>query len=305
MFVYLILALFLVLVTLVHLVSISEFISAPTGKRHCGDEAVASRSRATSGNEEVTSGNKEMSEAEENLQKEARDKAIASGLMVPNLLSDAVERQILNDEYVDFVDLIYPNSRNCAVEGWRNVSPEPLESLSDLSDNEKPRKEKPHLTPANWCDAFDEYAIHYGSYFPNQLVDLLLYGQNIKSMIRMNKKNWRSYDETFRRERKSLGCAWTKYRDDICPPVVLGGENNQGIPTQNGTLAIENGTMSVPISLRPKKIPTGYCYNFNTSGVQCKIVDCKFKHLCPDCEEEHPVYYHKAGEADSVVKVEK
>ena len=81
-------------------------------------------------------------------------------------------KKIYEDEFVDFADLIYPESKRFGV-----VLGEGEKELNLIS-----RKGKA-LSEAQWFQAFTLFAIAYLKFFPDACTDLLLYAVKIAELM--------------------------------------------------------------------------------------------------------------------------
>ena len=204
---------------------------------------------------------------------------LSSGVRAGMHLPDRIREKIMTSKYVEFYDIIFPETEQAYTMSMGNPNTGPVLSFI-------PRKRR-QLTETEWCSAFDEYLSVYLVANPDHLGDILTYGRTIKAMMR-NNQNWRFYDEQFRRDRELTLCSWASLRVDL---QISAAQLSTSVssPPNNGHSFRGNSPSNIG------QIPKGYCFRYNTPGTRCLTTQCTFKHSCPSCLKPHPIYMCKSA----------
>lgn len=194
-------------------------------------------------------------------------------------LTPKLRENIAAGKYVDFYDLLFPETEQAYSISLTNLSAGPLLSLA-------PRKRRP-LDETEWCSAWDDYMAVYLHHHPLEVNDLIAYGKRIKSFM-TTKQNWRFFDERFRRERESHPYSWASLRFDIQMLASHQPYNNQPLNESRNSNFRDKPFRSSPLP----PVPKGHCFRFHTQRLRCPdIRTCTYQHICPLCKAEvHPMY---------------
>ena len=197
--------------------------------------------------------------------------AFSSGLVAGKSLPSKIKKMIVDDKYVDFFDILYTDAENTYTLSLQNSDSNPYLNL-------KPRKKR-RLTTIEWLRAFDDYLSVYTSKHPSQLSNLITYSKFIKGLMAKN-HDWLYYDTHFRKDREHSRCSWTQVRIDLqIASAKYTSQNNTTTPGYN----------------QSNRIPSGFCFSYHSRYERCQHSDCKYKHSCPNCEKNHPMFicYHR------------
>lgn len=197
----------------------------------------------------------------------------SSGLPAGENLSDSLKTKIWNNQFVDFYDLLYPESEHNYSLSVNDAGASPTLSFV-------PRKKRT-LTEREWCRAFDDYLATYTRTYPGCLLDLITYGKFVKDLMSRN-QNWDFYDRSFRRDREHSLCKWTTIRIDLQIAASYNHDNSVESRYRGSASNAKNGDFDT--------IPFGYCFQFHKKGRHCTQRQCNWKHACPKCQARHPMY---------------
>ena len=125
-------------------------------------------------------------------------------------LSDGIRRKIVNDEFVDFYDILFPEA-HCAY----TLS---MDSFNNPAIVKKDRKSE--LTEVQWGKAFAEYSAIYLQTHPNLVNELLTYQKRVLHLME-RKGDWQFFDVEFRKDREAKRTPWTDPRVDLYLDSVL------------------------------------------------------------------------------------
>ena len=184
-----------------------------------------------------------------------------------------LQTKIINDEFVDFHDILFPDSASKFILSFQpNNSPMLIKDSKrrDLSENQ-------------WNKAFAEFSAIYAKAHPSAVSDLFTYQKRILYLME-RKANWHYFDVQFRKDKQIAKSSWTDPRSDLYLDCLL----------QTSSPSVAH---SIPRSLNPSdsprpKIPYGFCFSYNSPNVRCHSIPCNFKHVCPTCSQKHPLYLH-------------
>ena len=185
------------------------------------------------------------------------------------------KEKIWRDEYIHLHQLL-PQQANQYAETL---------TLSVCQDNQtnlglRVAKPKPAtMSLQQWEDAFLVYMAVYTERHLNCTPAMCTYMRDVKDMARRG-ANFLHYDEQFRLERATTHCAWDAVHQGLLFQATTPFRpfNNFAKSNYNQKPFLAN------------KIPVGYCTNYNTKNTYCKNQPCRYKHLCPTCDEQHPIY---------------
>ena len=189
-------------------------------------------------------------------------------------LSQKLRENIAAGKYVDFYDILYPDYEQGYSVTINSQGQGPILSFT-------PRKRR-QLSETEWCSAWDDYMAVYVHHHPVEVNELISYGKRIKSFM-TNKQNWRFYDERFRRERESRPFSWASIRFDIQLQAAQQPFSNQPLGVGNLPFRAQQGAGM-------QDIPKGHCFRYHNSFTRCENNQCKFRHTCPICQQNHPVF---------------
>ena len=186
------------------------------------------------------------------------------GLPLGTQIPDSIKQKVWSYKYVDFSTLLDPD-----IEDSYSLSIEKLSQTPRLNLNPKAKK---FLDESQWASAFDIYVAIYCMKYPNQLQELLSYGNTIKRLMK-NKSRWWVYDKQFRLTRQYSKCSWANIRVDLYLNCQTATESRN----------FRNFR-------RFEAIPRGYCYRYHSKEQACRNEVCKFSHACIRCKRQHPMY---------------
>ena len=205
-------------------------------------------------------------------------------------VSEKLLRDIWNDKYVDFYDLLDKD----------------LPAFTATLD---PRKGKAGLTfePAEkqkisyleWIQAFGIFKACYlrkfegDAYSKKELAqvaqDLIAYELSIHNLKDLN-LDWYFYDQKFRKERKAARYSFSYPRPDLWAQASARSLKLQERRQDQAGTSQHLGSQK----FRPSsEVPPGYCFSFHEKGKRCNpLYKCTFKHWCYICNSSkpHPAY---------------
>lgn len=186
-------------------------------------------------------------------------------------VSASLKEKIMAGQYVDFECLFDPNS---------NVIDE--SKLSINKDGELVLKQAQHKQRIGnvevWTDAFVIFSSIYLMAHPDQAQSLLKYMHTIRTGAKRHVGiGWKNYDIQFRLR-------------------LASDPNSRSFDTIDYELWLMY-MASNPLSVQNTSLPTGYgpvtsklkCYDYNFR--QCMKGNCKYTHLCLNCNNPHPYRY--------------
>ena len=113
---------------------------------------------------------------------------------------------------------------------------------------------------------------------PTTLIDMITYAKSIKDLMKSG-SDWRNYDQQFRSDREHNKCLWAAVRVDLHIAATLKPTNE----TRN------NQPFRSSLS-RQQTTPPGYCFDYHRPKSRCIKQNCKYKHLCARCGQQHPMF---------------
>ena len=195
---------------------------------------------------------------------------LAAGLPAGANIPDRTKVRIWTDKYVDFYDIIHTDATHTYHMSLHDNGNAPSLQFS-------PRRRRP-LTESEWCSAWDDYLAVYTLKHPTTLVDMITYAKSIKDLMKSGSE-WRNYDQQFRSDREHNKCSWAAVRVDLQIAATLKPTNEtrtnqpfRSSPSQQQT------------------IPFGYCFDYHKPNTRCNKQNCKYKHLCARCGQQHPMF---------------
>lgn len=202
-----------------------------------------------------------------------RPAQFSAGVPLAAMVPDALKRKIWQHKYVEFSLLLDPDQEETYSFAITKSGETPAIQL-------KPRQKR-FLSENDWQTAFDTFMAVYTLAYPNDLQDLITYGQTIKRMM-TKKQRWWHYDRQFRMAREFNKCSWLTIRID------LQLESQQPTPA----VAVKNNFR------KPQaRLPLGYCFLYHNRWTYCDKKQCKYDHSCPKCRGNHPEY--RCGQVSS------
>ena len=196
-----------------------------------------------------------------------------SGLPIGVNLPDRIKAKIWMDQYVEFYDIIFPDSEPTCTMSLSNPSASPAISILP--------KKKRALTQIEWSQAFDDFLNVYTQQHPTQLQALLSCGKFIKNLMTKG-CNWAFYDSQFRKDREHTKRPWTT----LCMNLHMEATSKVPITESNAYFS----RPSYPSTSSGFRVPPSYCYA--RQYCQASLKSCKYKHTCPLCNDTHPFYRH-------------
>ena len=198
------------------------------------------------------------------------------GLRLGDHLPMNIKQKIWEDKFIEFANILDPDATESYSLSINNAN-QPTLCLTP--------KQKKFLSETEWTMAFDTYVAVYVQKHPEQLQDLLTYGNTIRRMMASG-QSWWYYDKQFRLAREYSHCSWATVRVDLYM------QNN----------STNKRTFQQKFQEYPSRIPTGYCFKFHQKLKKCFNRNCSFNHKCPRCDRPHPAYqqcYTNSGPRNS------
>ena len=194
---------------------------------------------------------------------------ITAGIGIAAHVPHNVKEKIWRDEYIPLHQLLPQQSQQYTETLTLALCPDNNNQLGFRLS--KPKSTT--LTLDQWEDAFLVYMAVYTQRH-HVCPAMCTYIRDIKDMARRN-ANFLYYDEQFRMERASTHCSWE---------AVHAGLKYQA------TTPFRAPQQKFQAKNQSQKVPLGYCHSYHTRGVHCQHEKCRYKHVCPTCDERHPVY---------------
>ena len=184
-------------------------------------------------------------------------------------LSEKTKIKIKNREYINLSSLLHSEPE---------TSPFNISSQNGIEITFKANNKRVPLSIEKWTNAMLVYAAVYIEAHPTDLNPLLTYVTFVRNMARKAHGNaWQTYDETFRRVRETTPIPWDKplinqYFEAIVTGLQQPFRSGPSKPQRRQSNAI---------------LPLGYCYKYHENN--CSFKFCKYKHICPMCNGQHPI----------------
>ena len=197
-------------------------------------------------------------------------------------INERARMEIVNDNYVEMFDLLYPDAEQYSLTTGSGAIP----SLS------LKRKARRYLDSAEWTRAFGIYMSAYLLRYPHLTQQLLSYFRQIQDYM-VAGINWQFYDHQFRKDRAITKRVWNEIRYDLysqinTPNYPRYEDPNKGPSTSGQHVQRSEGQPQGPF------VPYGFCIPFNRPNEVCRANPCRFKHHCPICKQGHPAFRHDA-----------
>ena len=170
-------------------------------------------------------------------------------------------------------------------------------------------------SPLSWIASFVSYVAVKST--DDHTRDLLTYARLLLDLARKHGgRGWLDYDKTFRKQMAcNPGYAWGELNPSLLAYAILGGDTGQSNRGSLCTLCQEpdhkvfecalqslEPSSATPAPLLPRPPgpirqhsksskwrfdPTGeICRKYNRGA--CTLDPCKYKHICRECQEDHP-----------------
>lgn len=141
----------------------------------------------------------------------------------------------------------------------------------------------------HWETLFEIYSAVYISHpkLSHHAIPMLAYRKHIRDLANAH-TDWRSYDETFRAMRVSENWGW-----DHVPTSLMNEATLRAIINLRNDRNNDNDSRSDSNSGSEKR--RGVCHKFNDVG-SCTFPNCKYRHMCRSCGEDHPELRCKADD---------
>lgn len=130
----------------------------------------------------------------------------SSNLQAGAHLLAKTREKILNDKYIDFYDILFPETEGNYSMTMNTFSTKPAVDFIP--------KRRRALREHEWSVAFDDFVAIFGTTKPDQLTGLMTYGKFIKKLM-LKGHNWSLYDCQFRKDREHSLCPWSTIRVDL------------------------------------------------------------------------------------------
>ena len=204
------------------------------------------------------------------------------GMAAGSNATPKMKLDIWGHKYIELHDLLYPN-----IKPSYGMSMRDQDSQHQILLTPKNRR---LLSEVEWGMAFDIFIAVYTQKFPQQLSALLTYSAHVKDLMKF-KTNWRYYDEEYRRSREFNPHSWLVVRQDL---ELRAFRTNYHPDGYSYTASYEKSSVG-------RSIPKGYCFAYHKRGQRCLSKDCKYKHQCPKCHDNHPLYLacHKGSPSNN------
>ena len=202
-------------------------------------------------------------------------------------LKPAVRADIINGVHVDFKNLLplaTPASTPLSFKaGGKTIT---------ISDEDKTGK--PPISFIDWCRAWNIFSSILGAHSNIQDINELL-AKHFETVLDLHRKNhwWRYYDN---RVRELIAAGFTQWGNLHLPTYLEATTQPRLVPP---TVQIQPTVSHQQNSSQPKTeavsserlpfIPQSFCQNFH-KGLNCKFNPCRFKHVCFQCNQNHPIF---------------
>ena len=150
--------------------------------------------------------------------------------------------KIINNEYVVFHDILFPDSASKFI-----LSFEANHSPMLVKDSKKR-----DLTENHWNKAFAEFAAIYTKAHPSTVTVLYTYQKRILYLME-RKANWHYFDVQFRKDKQIAKSSWTDSRSDLYLVCLL-----QTSSSSSHTNPVSRS--SIPSDFSRAKIPIVFCF---------------------------------------------
>ncbi len=200
----------------------------------------------------------------------------------------SLRAKILNNEFVYLSDLLIKDRDRVST----SVQ---LSKSGQLFLQSHPKK---IVTIDQWNEAFNIYSAIYCKKYTESYTGLLKHATNVRH-IHSRGGDWQSYDQQYRLFIQSGGCNWGDYNPEIYNNAMMSVPFRAQQPRSNFRKQSQSKSGQGKFSDR-QKYPLGYCWLF-LDGKQCKCdkssPDAR-KHVCPRCNQKHPLSQCKADNSN-------
>ena len=186
-------------------------------------------------------------------------------------IPDAMRRNIWEGIYVDFRNILDITEPKFNAESRKKV-PQNIESFP------------------KWLKAFNIYASCYLQKFPEQCIQMLNYQSHICTLSEsMNCSGWKEYDETFRRHRQSDKRSWDQKDINLWNEILTKTSRwvNPSTVVKKPTGSVKNDTRVMKYNpIFSQCQASAICFRYQAE--LCTYENCKFRHICRICSQDHP-----------------
>ena len=201
--------------------------------------------------------------------------------MVDDAVSKKNEKKILANKFVEFSELLPDEEEPEEEEYTMNVS---HKSKGAVFTRRKNKKNLPfHL----WLQAFGIFSTIYQGRARSAVEaqamarELATYSRNVTE-LRAKGYKWCAFDRAFRkRQSRRLG-SWAHLPQGLMLKYQAQPFRKEPAENRAGKKRTFNKFRS--------DIPKGHCFAYHSKEQYCSLDSCKYKHTCPYCNEEHPLY---------------
>ena len=204
----------------------------------------------------------------------------AASLPTGYQVSERNKIKIWAHQYVDFQDILF----NSTTEPTYTMSVHDAGNAPTLQF--APQKKWP-LTETEWCTAWDDFLAVYTQNHAHDLSDLITYSRHIKDLMQSG-ADWGHYDRQFRVDREYSHCSWATVRVDLQLTATL--KSTHTMTRNNQPFRQASQPFKANTTRQQSRPPTGYCFSYHSQSVRCTAENCQYKHVCPRCKRNHPMY---------------
>lgn len=206
-------------------------------------------------------------------------------------VEDRVKAQIWANQYVDYKALLPGNLDKQFAFKLSTHSGQPTVQVAAQDDTRSINNID------KWLTAHNTYTYIYIQRYPKAAAPLLKYSEIVRDLAkRSGPAAFRYYDETFRALRQSM----PDLRFEVPHQEIWMTAMSMRPFQYNPQASSQNQPFRAKSSVSNRAIPKGYCYSYNSAGTHCKAQNCQYKHLCPQCHEQHPKF--KCGQNTTPAK---
>ena len=196
---------------------------------------------------------------------------ISAGRPIGSLVPQKVKQKIWAGEFVELHHLLSTSEPSESFRLEMGMGEAAGPSLHIV-----PKRKSPQLSLSQWIRAWNRYMSVVCQATPHHSVPLMQHMETVLS-IAEQKGRWWIYDTEFRRMVATQEIAWGSAHLELFLSAMLQG---QGAGTV-GTPATTHAGKRVPP-------PKGTCFQFHTTGVCSRGLNCAFQHKCYGCLALHP-----------------
>ena len=189
-------------------------------------------------------------------------------------VSPKLKEKIWSNKFVEFDQLLVQSPTEFSFK--MSQSPQSSPTLSLQSSN----KSRSEMSVNAWVSAFLIYGSILTEKSPQHAPALFKYCATIRRMSE-RRMNWRFYDREFRVLHNGASPPWgTIHQELYLESAFPASERDQSFRTKSyntGRRGRQNSQKQY-----------GFCWRAQESGGRCSQQDCKFKHACAHCSQDHP-----------------